>query len=209
MPGLTRRMFLTALSAKIKEIKKLNNPLIKKLNGKSSVRIMTKKGTNLTFSIKGRKWLSDDGDFTWKGAKGNLPAGEIFIAPVEGTANGVFVIDGSIGSLGRVDAPVAVLVEKGFAVVLNGRRSALQFSTQLKERNYRNIAEFGIGTNTKAKLSGELLEDEKVFGTCHIALGNNVHFGGKVDVPYHVDGIITKPTIYADGKLIMQEGRLI
>src|SRR3989338_4070837 len=202
MPGLTKGMLSTALSAKIKDMKKLNNTLISKLKGKSAIRIMTKKGTNLTFSIKGRKWTSDNGDFTKKGAKGNLPAGEIFTAPVEGTAKGVFIIDGSIGSLGKVDAPVAVLVENGLAVVLNGRKSAVQFSAQLKEKAYRNIAEFGIGTNTRATVSGELLEDEKVFGTCHIALGNNKHFGGKVDVPYHVDGILKHPTIYGDGKLI-------
>ncbi len=209
MPGLTKGMLSTALSAKIKDMKKLNDALIKKLKGKNTIRIMTKKGTNITFSIKGREWTSDDGDFTKKKAKGNLPAGEIFIAPAEGTAKGIFIIDGSIGSLGKVDAPVAVLVENGLAVVLNGKKSALKFSAQLKEKLYRNIAEFGIGTNTKARLSGELLEDEKVFGTCHIALGNNKHFGGNIDVPYHVDGIIKNPTIYADGKLIMREGKLV
>jgi leucyl aminopeptidase (aminopeptidase T) len=209
MPGLTKGMFQTALSASIKEMKKLNGTLTKKLKGKSTIRIMTKRGTNITFSIKGRTWISDHGDFTKRGSKGNLPAGEIFIAPVEGTAKGIFVIDGSIGSLGKVDSPVTVLVESGSAVVMNGKKSALQFSSQLKKQQYRNIAEFGIGTNTKAKLSGELLEDEKVFGTCHIALGNNIHFGGKVNVPYHVDGILKNPTIYADGELIMRKGLLV
>jgi leucyl aminopeptidase (aminopeptidase T) len=209
MPGLSEKMFFTALSAKINDIKRRNNALIKRLKGKHTIRVMTKRGTNLTFSIKGREWISDDGDFTKKGAKGNLPAGEVFIAPIESTANGVFIIDGSIGSLGKVDSPVVVLVEKGYAVVLNGKKSAVKFSSQLKKKAYRNIAEFGIGTNTKAHLSGELLEDEKVFGTCHIALGNNKHFGGKVDVPFHVDGLIKRPTIFADGILLMKEGRLV
>ncbi len=209
MPGLTPGMFSTALSAATKEMDALNNSLLRLFKGKSTIRIMTKKGTNLSFSIKGRQWTSDCGNFTKKGAKGNLPAGEVFIAPIEGSANGVFVIDGSIGSLGKVDSPVAILVEGGLAVVLNGKHSAAQFSQQLKSKAHRNIAEFGIGTNAKAKLTGELLEDEKVFGTCHIALGNNRHFGGKVDVPYHVDGIIKSPTIYADGIPIMRNGKLV
>jgi leucyl aminopeptidase (aminopeptidase T) len=209
MPGLTKGMLSTALSAKSKDMGTLNDSLTKRLKGKENIRIMTKKGTNLSFSIKGREWISDDGNFSKRGSKGNLPAGELFIAPLEGSAHGIYVIDGSIGSLGKVDSDVIVLVEHGKAVMLNGKKSAVQYSSQLKTPHHRNIAEFGIGTNTKARLSGELLEDEKVFGTCHVALGNNKHFGGKVDVPYHVDGIIKKPTIYADGELIMKNGILV
>jgi aminopeptidase len=209
MPGLTEGMFSKALSEKMSNIKKLNGRLIKTLQGKNTIRVMTKRGTNLTFSIKGREWVSDHGDFTKKGSKGNLPAGEIFIAPIEGTANGIYVIDGSIGSLGKIDAPVSILVENGQAVMINGKKSAVQYSLQLISSKHRNIAEFGIGTNSKARLSGELLEDEKVLGTCHIALGNNKHFGGDVDVPYHVDGILKEPTIYADGICIMRRGKLV
>ena len=209
MPGLTKSMLSTALCAKLSDMEKLNNILINRLKGKNTMRVMTKKGTNLTFSIKGRNWVSDNGNFRKKGAKGNLPAGEIFIAPIEGTARGIYIIDGSIGSLGKVDSPVSILVENGNAVMLNGKKSAILYSSQLTTPKHRNIAEFGIGTNNKAVLSGELLEDEKVFGTCHIALGNNRHFGGKVDIPYHVDGIIKNPTIYADGVLIMKGGKLV
>ncbi|MFZ8830027.1 MAG: aminopeptidase, partial [Candidatus Aenigmatarchaeota archaeon] len=73
----------------------------------------------------------------------------------------------------------------------------------------RQIAEFGIGTNPKAKIIGNILEDEKVFGTCHFALGNNVNFGGNNDVSFHLDGIIEKPTIIVDGKEIMRNGVLL
>jgi leucyl aminopeptidase (aminopeptidase T) len=71
----------------------------------------------------------------------------------------------------------------------------------------KNIAEFGIGTNDKAKLSGMLLEDEKVLGTVHIALGDNKTMGGKVHVPLHLDGVITNPTILVDSTPIMRSGR--
>ena len=73
----------------------------------------------------------------------------------------------------------------------------------------RNIAEFGIGTNDSAKLSGVLLEDEKVMGTVHLALGNNITMGGTFNVPIHLDGIIKKPTVYLDGKLLMKSGKLL
>ena len=73
----------------------------------------------------------------------------------------------------------------------------------------RNIAEVGIGLNRKAKVTGIVLEDEKAYGTCHIALGNNIGFGGKVDVPLHIDCVIKKPTIFLDDKIIMKKGRLV
>ena len=73
----------------------------------------------------------------------------------------------------------------------------------------RNIAEFGIGTNDKAKITGNILEDEKVIGTCHIALGNNAGFGGKINVQLHLDGIIKKPTIWVDNKKIMENGKFL
>ena len=76
-------------------------------------------------------------------------------------------------------------------------------------KDARNIAEFGIGTNDSAKLSGVLLEDEKVMGTVHLALGNNITMGGTFNVPIHLDGIIKKPTVYLDGKLLMKSGKLL
>ena len=78
----------------------------------------------------------------------------------------------------------------------------------LKNKLYKNVAELGIGTNYKAKIRGNILEDEKVLGTCHIAFGNNKHFGGKVDVPFHVDFVIQNPTIYSDDVLILKDGKL-
>ena len=72
----------------------------------------------------------------------------------------------------------------------------------------RNLAEFGIGTNPNARLIGNVLEDEKVLGTCHIALGDNSTFGGKVRAGIHVDGIFLRPTVELDGKIIMKKGKL-
>ena len=73
----------------------------------------------------------------------------------------------------------------------------------------RNIAEFGVGTNPKARISGNILEDEKVFGTVHIALGSNYDFGGHVKVPIHLDGIIKNPTVLIDGEYLFRNGNLV
>jgi leucyl aminopeptidase (aminopeptidase T) len=72
----------------------------------------------------------------------------------------------------------------------------------------RNIAELGVGTNDRAIITGKVLEDEKVLGTVHLALGNNVGFGGTCDVPVHLDGIILRPTLVIDDEVIIKEGAL-
>jgi len=73
----------------------------------------------------------------------------------------------------------------------------------------RNIAEFGVGTNDMAQVTGKILEDEKVKGTIHVALGNNISMGGTVNVPFHVDGVVLKPTVYVDEVLLLKEGKLL
>ena len=76
-------------------------------------------------------------------------------------------------------------------------------------RKGRNIAELGIGTNDQAIITGQILEDEKVMGTVHIALGNNLSMGGTCDVGIHVDGVFTRPTVYADDRVLMKDGKLL
>ena len=111
-----------------------------------------------------------------------------------------------------MELPIKFTVVDGFAVKILGDREAMELRKQLesvKNKNAYNIAEFGIGTNPNAKVTGNIIEDEKSLGTCHIALGNNSGFGGKVNVPIHVDGVITRPTIFVDDKKLVDRGELL
>ncbi|MBI2651854.1 aminopeptidase [Candidatus Woesearchaeota archaeon] len=209
MPGITVDMMKRALDINFNKIRTINEKLIKKLKNKNKIKITTKKGTNVEFYTKGRKWISDDGIYIKNGAFGNLPAGEIFIAPLEGKANGTIIVDASVGGLGKIDKEIEIKIKNGFIDYISDGKIAKQFKKLLKNKLYKNVAELGIGTNYKAKITGNVLEDEKVAGTCHIAFGNNKHFGGKIDVPFHVDVVIKKPTIYCDSVLIMDDGNLI
>lgn len=207
MPGITINMMRRALNVDFNKIKNINEKLIKKLKNKNRIRITTKLGTNVEFCLNGRKWISDDGIYTKKGSFGNLPAGEIFITPIEGKTNGTIVCDASVGGLGKVDKDIKIKIKNGFIEKISGGKIAAQFKKLLKNKLYKNVAELGIGTNYKARITGNVLEDEKVMETCHIAFGNNKHFGGRIDVPFHVDFVIKKPTIYDEGALIMKDGR--
>ena len=175
------------------------------------VKIITKLGTNLTFSIEGRKAFGrDSGLFTKKGSFGNLPTGEIFVAPIEWTANGIYFVDASFAGIGELKSPIRIYVKRGHAVEIDGEKAdVLAELLDSAGKEARNIAEFGIGTNEKAKITGNILEDEKVIGTCHIALGNNVGFGGKTRVQLHLDGIIKNPAIFVDENKILDKGKFL
>ncbi|MHB8579954.1 MAG: aminopeptidase [Ignavibacteriaceae bacterium] len=218
-PGITNEVMIRGMNADYEKITALSLKLKKILDKGNFVRITSKVGTDLSFSIEGRKAIASNGLFHKKGKSGNLPTGETFLAPVEGSANGVFVVDGSMAGFGliknsnktTIGAGLKIIVENGYATKFSGNIVANKLNDLLNQYgiNARNIAEFGIGTNDKAKLSGVLLEDEKVLGTIHIALGNNLSMGGSVDVPIHLDGVVKNPTVFLDNKLLMEYGKLL
>ncbi len=211
-PGITKEIMIRGMNADYKSIAKRSIKLKRILEKAKNVRVTAPAGTDISFDIGGRTAIASKGLFQKKGESGNLPTGETFLAPVEGTAEGVFVVDGSMAGLGLIENEnIEIEVEKGFATKITGGRSAKKLSEMLDKvgKGARNIAEFGIGTNDSARLSGVLLEDEKVMGTIHIAVGNNISMGGTFNVPIHLDGVIKKPTVYLDGKLLMKHGKLL
>ncbi|MDN5326081.1 MAG: aminopeptidase [Moorella sp. (in: firmicutes)] len=175
------------------------------LTGGQEVHLTTPAGTDLTFSIAGRRGRPDTGLYRQPGDFGNLPAGEAYIAPVEGTARGMLVIDGAMSGIGFLKEPLRIKVEEGRAVEVSGGEAARVLEEILNRYGpeSRNIAELGIGLNPLAKLTGNVLEDEKVRGTVHIALGDNSTFGGRVEAPSHLDGILLRPRLSVDGRQVL------
>lgn len=211
-PGITEDVMIRGLNADYKKIAALTIKLTDILTNTRIVKVTAPNGTDITMDISTRKGHASKGLFHAKGESGNLPTGEAYIAPLEGKSNGVFVVDGSMAGIGMIKGrPIKIVVEDGYAVEISGGAQANKLNSILQDYDMqaRNIAEFGIGTNDKAKLSGLLLEDEKVMGTIHIAIGDNKSMGGLVNVPIHLDGVVKKPTVYFDGKMIMKKGKLL
>ncbi len=211
-PGITKEVMIRGMNADYKSIARRSIKLKKILETGKHIRVTAPAGTDIEFEIAGRTAIASKGLFHKKGESGNLPTGETFLAPVEGTSNGVFVVDGSMAGLGLIgNVNINIEVSKGFATKITGGKAAKRLTEMLDKvgKGARNIAEFGIGTNDSAKLSGILLEDEKVMGTVHIAVGNNITMGGTFNVPIHLDGIIKKPTVWMDEKLLMKNGKLL
>lgn len=211
LPGITVDCALRTLAADYASIKTLSEKLAELLTRGKYVRVTNEAGTDICVPVDGRTGLADTGDYTMKGSFGNLPAGEAFLAPVEGGSNGVIVFTSSISGVGICEKPVRVTVENGFAALIEGGAEARVLKGLLEPlgKNAFNVAELGIGTNDKAILTGNVLEDEKVLGTVHIAFGNNRGFGGNVDVPIHLDGMIIEPTVTIDGVMVMEKGILL
>lgn len=211
LPDIWKQTFLRALNADYKRIARRSRKLAEIISRGKTARVTTPSGTDLTMPVRGRKCKADTGILDRPGEFCNLPAGEAYIAPLEGKTEGVAVIDGAMSGVGILKKPITIVFEKGYAVKISGGNEAKKLRSLLrsvKDKEAYNFAELGIGTNDKAKLCGSVLEDEKVMGTIHIALGDNKSMGGKIEVPSHLDGMMMKPTLYIDDEVIMKEGRL-
>lgn len=209
MPGITEDMLARTMAADFAAVRRRSAALAEALTAGSEVRISGPSGTDLTMLIEGREGMADDGDIRSEGAFGNLPAGEGFIAPVEGSANGVLAFDGSIWPVGKLPEPLVIEIEDGYARSMKGA-AADQFRAAIEPYGSEAfaIAELGIGTNEAAMLTGNVLEDEKILGTVHVALGDNHSFGGTIRVSSHQDGIVLEASVEIDGKSVMQAGSL-
>jgi leucyl aminopeptidase (aminopeptidase T) len=208
MPGITEDMFLEgAISADYSKVKELTESVTELLTNGELVRI-EKDGYTLSFSIAERDGIPSTGMYLNPGESGNLPSGEAYIAPVEGTANGQILVDGSFAGIGRLETPVLLTIEEGRIVQAEGN-GAEKLLEILGDGDGRLLGEFGIGTNDKARITGVVLEDEKVFGTIHVAFGSNNTFGGTISAGVHIDGVVKKPDFYIDNQLIMKNGTLI
>jgi len=231
-PSVTRSMFAKTVPIDYRELRGRCERVKAALDGARSVRVTNPNGTDIRVGLAGRAAMSDDGDYSSPGSGGNLPAGEVFVSPELGTAEGLIVFDGSISdTMGDIliREPIRCRVSNGFATEIEGGPEAERLRAALEsgaagartmaaegklaaakaaeyERNARNLGELGIGLNPKAEVVGNMLEDEKAFRTCHFALGSN--YDEDAPALIHLDGLVSRPTIVvtkADGREVVVE----
>jgi leucyl aminopeptidase (aminopeptidase T) len=210
LPGVTEEMLGRLMTGDLDEIRRRGWAVVTALNRGTEARITCRHGSDLRIGLQGRMGIVDAGELGNKGAFGNLPCGEGFIAPVEGTTEGTLVVDGSIAEIGLLDTPVSLTVREGNLVEATGDDGdrLMELLTEHGEDG-TNVAELGVGTNEEAILTGNILEDEKILGTCHVAFGASAAIGGTVQVPVHLDCVILEPTVEIDGETIVSGGDLL
>ena len=213
MPLFDRHMLTGAMGVDWEKMAKRTAGIAERVNECENIEINTPNGTSVRFSRKGREAKEDTGILTEPGSFSNLPAGEVYLAPLEGSAEGRLVLEWA--PTRKLDTPVTIYIEKGKAVKIEGNEPFVEYLEEKlsEDRKNRNIAELGIGTNDKAARPDNILESEKILGTIHIALGDNSSFGGKVSTPFHQDFVFFRPTVTlicenGERKEILRDGRL-
>lgn len=205
MPGITKEMFSRgAMTADYNEVEKLTAKVTEMLTRASRARI-EKDGYVLNINISGRNGVPSPGVYREAGKCGNLPSGEAYIAPLEDGSDGEMIIDGSMVGIGKLESPLHMTISGGKLRSVTGEKSE-NLDILLKNEINGTVCELGIGTNEAAILNGIILEDEKVYGTVHIAFGTNTSFGGTNKAECHMDGIILRPTLYLDDTKVIENG---
>jgi 2,5-dihydroxypyridine 5,6-dioxygenase len=185
------------------------------LDAASVIRISTAAGTNLQCTVSRRRANVCTGICWKRGSLGSPPDAEVNIAPVEGTANGVVVVDGSIPcrEIGRLDEPIILQVQRGRIVAIDGSPGAARALADLfacvARPEARCLAEFGIGLNPWAEITGRMLEDEGCAGTIHLGFGSNATIGGRLNVPFHLDFVLRSPDVWCDERLLLHRGSIV
>ncbi|MEQ6854126.1 hypothetical protein AAHH17_06615 [Lysinibacillus capsici] len=200
------------LTADFNEVERVINRVSEHYQGKT-FKLTSTGGTNLVCSIEGRKPVFDYGTSKTPGSASFPPNAEVALGPVEDTANGLIVIDGSIPHprLNLIKEPIYCEVKDGYIKEISGGKEAEILKEILDSYNdpsVYNIAELGLGLNDKNYLCGHMAPDEGSFGNIHIGIGKNLNFGGIIDSPLHLDMVMKEITIEIDGKLIMEKGEL-
>ena len=209
MPGITEDTLVRCLDADVHAIARRADRVAEILTRGKVARVTNPAGTDVTLPIEGITAIASRGLILEAGQFGNLPSGEAYLMPVEGAAQGTVVVDGAMAGLGVIeDEPIRIRIVDGLAVEVSGGVEARRLLALMDKAgpDARNVAELGVGTNDRARITGTILEDEKILGTVHVAFGNNASMGGTVRVPFHLDGVILAPTLVVDGEILLEDG---
>ncbi|HET7051288.1 MAG TPA: aminopeptidase [Solirubrobacteraceae bacterium] len=207
MPGVTGDMLARVMAVDFDTMAARSKAVAALLERGSTARVTCARGSDLTLDISGRPGFSDDGDLTAPGAFGNLPCGEGFISPIGGEGQ---IVASSLAPLGLSKEPAILTVENG-RITAATRGLGPEYLSRLVAHGDAgtNLAELGVGTNDAAQLTGDVLEDEKILGTVHVAFGASAGIGGTVSVPIHLDVVVTEASLEIDGQQVLDAGRYV
>jgi leucyl aminopeptidase (aminopeptidase T) len=207
MPGVTEEMLARVMAVDFDTMAARSAAVAALLDDAAEAHLTCPRGSDLRLDLRDRRGISDDGKLTERGAFGNLPCGEGFIAPLSGEGA---MVASSLASLGLADEPATLVVGNGRIVAAEGGFGG-EFLSRLEGQGQAgtNLAELGVGTNDRAQLTGKILEDEKILGTVHVAFGASAGIGGTVSVPIHLDAVVLDATLTVGGQAVLNEGRYV
>jgi leucyl aminopeptidase (aminopeptidase T) len=208
MPGVTEEMLARVMAVDFDTMATRSKAVAELLTAGNVAHVSCPRGSHITLELGDRAGIADDGDLTAAGAFGNLPCGEGFIAPIGGEGR---IVATSLAPLGISDDPPATLTVHDGKLVSAQDGLGPEYLARLEAHGElgTNLAELGVGTNDRAILTGNVLEDEKILGTVHIAFGASAGFGGSVSVPIHLDVVVVEASLDIDGRPVLDGGRFV
>lgn len=210
LPGVTEGMLARVMSADMAGLRRKGQAVADLLTASDQARIRCPNGSDLRLGLGSREAIPDAGELGHHGAFGNLPCGEGFIAPIERSCEGTLVVAGTIAGVGVPEAPVRMEVVEGRLDSASGAEGEALLSLLTEHGpEATTVAELGIGTNEMAELTGNVLEDEKILGTVHVAFGASAAIGGTIQVPVHLDCVVMRPTVEVGETTVVREGEFL
>lgn len=195
-----------------KKSKMLSSIVEKYFKNATTIRATTPAGTDLTMYMRNRKMGFFNGDV--RDGKGYSSASIELYVPIEETkTNGIMVVDGSLGYIGKANEPTKIYIDDGMITEIENTPTGIRLEEYINHYNddqVRYAGEFGLGLNSKSKCEGNCyIEDESAYGTFHIGFGRNIALGGNHQASGHYDLVCLEPDIYIDNRKIMEKGKLI
>ena len=173
--------------------------------------LTTEKGTNLKARIGGAPPFIEAGFATKPGQTAAFSDGEVSQGPVQGTAEGVVIVDGPIAHIDLPASPIRLEIEKGRVVKIEGDERGTRELRDIVDnvKDADNFAEIGIGLNPECRQNGEFEEEKKRLGNVHIAVGRNTGgYGGNIACMVHLDMVVYEATVRTDKDILLQDGKL-
>ncbi len=216
MPGITRRLMETGMAADYDAVADLTLRLHKRVAGVRKAVVKSRYGTDFEALFHPDwKWLPDTGKFHHRGDWGNLPAGEVYTAPVwlHGTLVTHLLGDYFSEKFGKLDTPLAFEVRDSRVALDSIRGGSPEVVDEFKRYLTSDplgvrAGEFAMGTNVAlTDVVGNLLQDEKIPGV-HVAFGHP--YADETGAPWtartHVDVVMLETDVWLDGVQVMSAG---
>jgi leucyl aminopeptidase (aminopeptidase T) len=204
LPGVTEEMLARLMSADFDAMARRSAAVAQLLTDADEAHLTCPLGTDFRMDLRGREGIPDDGDLTAPGSFGNLPCGEGFISPAGGEGT---IIAQTEPLTGLQKEPLRIEVRDG--ALADATNATFLAALDAHAPEGRNLAELGIGTNDQATLTGNVLEDEKILGTAHVAFGASAGIGGTVTVPVHLDVVVTDASLTIGSTQVLDAGRYL
>lgn len=213
---VTEEMFLNSVPIDYGLMAHRVSTIAKLLPETQTATMTTPNGTNISYSLKGRRVYAQADGVALPGESEAYPAGYVDISPAEGSANGTVVFDGTLSytyasimeSIGQILEPIVCRVKDGKVVEIDGgfQAKALEKNMKAGDMNASNFGETAIGFNPGAlPNTGVMLENERSAGVLMVGLGRNTHVLGKVESNFHFDATFLHGSLILDGRKVIED----